>query len=228
MPWPTALCPSPTTARWSAANSFHRGWCRRCAGADLSSFGPSPPNHIHHSARGGSMRAIQYLNGISLAISKFAAYLAALVLCLMVGHIIFEIILRAFSRSTYIMDEMVGYGVAGTTFLALAHSFETSALIRVNLLLEKLERGGMARRVVELFCSCSTLWVMTIVIQYFWNSVSRNFIRGAVSETIAEIPLWIPEGVVLIGMAVFWLQLLTYTLRILFGELPQRADVAMD
>jgi TRAP-type C4-dicarboxylate transport system permease small subunit len=152
------------------------------------------------------------------AISRAAAYLASLVLVLMTAHIIYEIMLRVvFSTSTFILDEIVGYGVAACTFLALGYALERGGLIRVNLLMKLLGDDSVARRAVEFVTISLTLSVVGLQIAYFWRSVVRNFGRGAVSETVAEVPLWIPEGVMLLGLAVFCLHLSVYLLRTLVG-----------
>jgi TRAP-type C4-dicarboxylate transport system permease small subunit len=161
------------------------------------------------------------VQGLALA----AAWAAALVLVGVIGHILVEIVLRAiFSSSTFVLDEFVGYGVAAATFLALPHALERGTLIRVNLLLAPLSDDGLIRRLIELLCILSTLWVVGFVIRYFWRSVSRNWGRGTVSSSVAEVPLWIPEGLMLLGLAIFWLHLVVYLLRIGTGQLPIGTD----
>jgi TRAP-type C4-dicarboxylate transport system permease small subunit len=164
---------------------------------------------------------VQVLQTVSLGLARVAAWAAAAVLVGMVVHILWEIALRAlFYSSTFVLDEFVGYGVAATTFLALPYALERGDLIRVNVLLNVLEENGWARRLVELACIASTLWVVGLVIAYFWRSVTRNWTRGTVSSSIAEVPLWIPEGLMLVGLAIFWLHLLVYLLGICLGRRP--------
>jgi TRAP-type C4-dicarboxylate transport system permease small subunit len=161
---------------------------------------------------------VEWLQAGTDAMSLVAAYLAGLVLMLMTTHIMYEVILRVvFSTSTFILDEIVGYGVAACTFLALGHALEQGGLIRVNLLLKVLGDDGAGRRITEFVTIFLALAAVGFQIAYFWRSVARNFGRGAVSETVAEVPLWIPEGVMLVGLAVFWLHLSVYLLRTLVG-----------
>lgn len=150
-------------------------------------------------------------------ISRVAAALSCVMLVGMVVHILYEIVLRVFfSSSTYVLDEFVGYEVAACTFLALGYSLEHGSLIRVSLLVERL--SGRARRMLDALCAIAALSITSLLIKYYWLNVERSWMRNRVSSSIAEVPLWIPEAVVLIGMLVFWLQLFAYFLRQLTGE----------
>lgn len=152
-------------------------------------------------------------------IARAAAVAAAAIMALMLGMIVLEIVLRTlFDSSTFVLDEFVGYGVAAMTFLALAHTFQDGALIRVTLLLERLR--GNARRIVEIVCAAATLAVIGFATWYFWISVARHWRRGSVSETIAEVPLWIPYGIALFGLGLFVVALAVYLVELLGGARP--------
>ena len=162
---------------------------------------------------------------ITYALSTLGAWLACAILVGMVGHILVEIVLRTlFDSSTYVLDEFVGYGVAATTFLALGYSLEQGTLIRVNLLLGRLE--GATLRVFEAGAALAALFVVAVLIRFFWQGVSRSWERGRVSSSIAEVPMWIPEGLVLLGLGIFWLQLLAYLVRHVAGGASPVAGTA--
>lgn len=155
---------------------------------------------------------MRYFYDTIFVISRMAAALACAVLVGMVSLILYEIILRYFFHSsTYVLDEFVGYGVAACTFLALGYSLEHGSLIRVNVLVSRLQ--GTAKRLFEIFCAALTMVVIGLFIWFFWIRVTRHWTRGTTSSSIAEIPMWIPESMVLLGLSVFWLQLLAYLLR---------------
>ena len=131
-----------------------------------------------------------------------AAWLAVITMFMMVAHILIEIVLRSFfATSTYVLDEFVGYGVAAVTFLALGRAVQTDDLIRVSLVgvlpSKRLQLAFEAFSLISAFVICSGLGYFIAL------SISRNFTRGRVSETIAEVPLWIPEFIVLVGLLVF-------------------------
>lgn len=161
--------------------------------------------------RGGFVSALERL---AKTLSDAAAAGAAVILVLMTGHMCLEMILRAwFATSTFVLDEFIGYGVGSTTFLALAHTFNDGALIRVHLLIGRL--AGPARLAVEIFCVGCTTAAMMFLLVYLARSALGNFAQGTTSSTIAAVPIWIPETVMAIGLLLFCLQLIVYLLRII-------------
>jgi TRAP-type C4-dicarboxylate transport system permease small subunit len=169
---------------------------------------------------------MKIIQNVVFTISRYAAYLAAAICIYMLVHILLEIVVRSFlGTSTYCMDEFVGYAVGTMAFLALGYSLETGALIRVNLLLKHLD--GWIRRGVELFCCVTTLLGMAVPMYYFFVSARRFYIRGTTSATWADVPTWIPEACFLVGMVLFWIQLLAYTLRVVTGQIDLRTERAV-
>lgn len=153
------------------------------------------------------------------SISRLAAGLAAAILVGIVGLILYEIVLRYFfSTSTFVLQEFVGYGVATCTFLSLGYALEHGSLIRVNMLLSRVSDGW--QRVLEGLAAVLTMSIVAMVMWFFWLRVLRHWNRGSVSNSIAEVPLWIPEGALLVGLGIFWLQLFAYGLRQLTGHPP--------
>jgi TRAP-type C4-dicarboxylate transport system permease small subunit len=157
------------------------------------------------------------LERISYRLAKIAAYISAVILVYMVLHVLFEIILRVFfAKSTYVLDEFVAYGTAAITFLCLAYSLHDDTLIRVGMLLNRV--GPKTRVALEFFSVSITLAIVAYIIYYFWaKTFWRDFTRNTLSESIAEIPLWIPESFALIGLLLFGLQLLAMLFRIIVG-----------
>ena len=153
------------------------------------------------------------------AISQVSAALACMALIGMVGHILYEIVLRTlFATSTFVLDEFVGYGVAACTFLSLGYALEHGNLIRVNILLDRL--GGVARRAVETICALLTMMATLCLSWFFWLRIERDWARGTTSSSIAEFPSWIPQAAILAGLLVFTLQLFAYGLRQVFDTPP--------
>jgi TRAP-type C4-dicarboxylate transport system permease small subunit len=157
------------------------------------------------------------------AFSNLCVGLAGALLVGMTGYTLLESVLRsAFSTSTYVMTELVGYAMAPMTTLAMARTLRGGMLIRVNLLTQLL--GQRARRFLELACVLVTLVVILYVGSLFWTEAVRNWQRGAVSDTIARVPLWIPPALILSGLPIFVLELCLYARDLLRGSPPIEED----
>ena len=139
-------------------------------------------------------------------LSAMAAHLAMLAIVLMAGHILLEILLRAFwSTSTFVMDEFVGYEVAAMTFLGLGAALDDKVLLRVNILLLPLR--GRVRAFAEIMNALVTLAVFAFVAYFLIVHLMRSYSRGTTSISVLEVPLWIPQSFVVIGILVFCVQL---------------------
>jgi TRAP-type C4-dicarboxylate transport system permease small subunit len=99
--------------------------------------------------------------------------------------------------------------------LGLGHALQSGALVRVDLVLGKLGPG--LRRWVEVALCLVTLALMGFLMRFFWISVQRAYERGTISMTRAATPIWIPEGIMLAGMAIFTFALAVYCLRLVLG-----------
>ncbi len=150
-------------------------------------------------------------------LARMGAYLAGAVLVGMVGLILWEIVLRSvFHTSTFVMDEFVGYGVASATFMALAYALGQGQIIRVGLLIERASPG--LRRWLEILSAMVGMVTAGLLIHFFWLRVARAWTRGSVSNSVAQVPMWIPEAIVMGGLSLLWLQLLAHLIRNSLGE----------
>lgn len=167
---------------------------------------------------------LKAFQGAVFGLSRIAAGVAEVILVAMVAHIMIEIVLRNFlDTSTFALDEFVGYEMAAMAFLAMGYSLEKGSLIRVSLLRGPLRKQPRTRRGFELFCALSTLAATAIPIVFFARSIGVAYQRGYTTGTITNISQWIPETFVLVGLGIFWLQLLAYTLRVLRSEVDLTA-----
>ena len=173
-------------------------------------------------------RLVFTLDRVARFLSIVSAVGAGLVLMAMIIHVLAEIVLRSFFMSTtYVLEEMIGYGIAAMSFLGLGYALNEGALIRMNLLLLKLG-NTQTRRVVEIICVGAALTFTCIASWYFYVNAVRDFMRGYVSETFSETPLWLPPSIMLVGMIVFVLQLTTYLLRVLIGDVSFAGESKSD
>lgn len=174
-----------------------------------------------------ALRAAGFAYRASARIAVAASWVAALFMAGMVGLIVTEIVLRSFfGTSTHIVEEYVGYGLMTMIFLALAHTLDSGALIRVDIVLSAL--GPAPRRVLEILICLVSVAVVVFVGDNFWTHMVRRYEGGTVSNSIAATPLWIPEAFVCFGFALFGLQVLFYLLRLCLGGDLIRDDQEFD
>lgn len=147
------------------------------------------------------------MSSLARTLSRIGNFAAILALAYMLAHILLEIVLRnVFARSTYVLDEFVGYAVSALTFLALGETLRTGKLIRVNLLHDWV--GAGARKALEIFAMSSAIAVGAFASVYVGKSVLRSYQRGTTSASVAEVPQWLPEALLLAGLCIFVLQAL--------------------
>ncbi len=149
-------------------------------------------------------------------LTRVAAIGACMILVAMVLFILYEIVLRTFfDASTYVLDEFIGYGVATMTFLSLAAALKDNSLIRVNLLLAVL--GEAPRRVIEVVSYLIGAALFGFIAAYFLKFAMRDFERGTVSNSVAQVPLWIPQATMLAGILILIIQFLVLAIHIVRG-----------
>ena len=153
---------------------------------------------------------------IVMALSRVANWIAMLALVYMFLHIGLEIVLRnVFSTSTFVLDEFVGYAVSIMTFMALGETLRRREHIRVTLLTNRVAHGPRCALFAFGYFSCVA--VASLGLWFIGQSVLRNYTRGTTSSSIAEIPQWIPQAFVFVGLLVFALQALALFIGALKG-----------
>jgi TRAP-type mannitol/chloroaromatic compound transport system permease small subunit len=152
-------------------------------------------------------------------IAHAAAAMSAVILIAMIGLILVEIAMRnLLGLSLGWAGELVGYGVAAITFNALAYTMQRNALIRVSLVAGVAGRIPRLGRILDLTTLTVTLLAVGLAWTFFLDSILRHWARGSVSATRAEVPLWIAEGFVLLGLTLFGLQLLVSLANFMVGN----------
>lgn len=138
--------------------------------------------------------------------SRTAAAGAALILAYMVAHIVLEIMLRAiWSTSTFVLDEFIGFAVAASAFLGLAEALRVGKLIKIDLVVSRLTPLG--RKIAFAAAAAITAGSVGLLSAYVWRTMSRDYLRGTLSTSIAEVSIWMPTALIFIGLVVFLVQL---------------------
>jgi TRAP-type C4-dicarboxylate transport system permease small subunit len=98
-------------------------------------------------------------------------------------------------------DDIVSWLCAASAFLALGYTFRAGELIRVSLLLERLP--PRARRPAETACLVAALLVVGYATWAVTGFVYDSWQFGEVAQGLLQIPIWIPQASLVIGLAVF-------------------------
>ena len=164
-------------------------------------------------------------------LSAAGAVLAAIVFMGMALLVVTDVIMRnTMGRSTLIATEFSGYALAAMTYLSLAFTFREGAHIRITFVHDRLPKA--LRRPVELLLAAGAIFVTWLALTSVWEMVTTSFERGTIAYTVARTPLYIPQGVILIGLGLLLLQLVSYFVSVaVTGEMletvSEEEEVAM-
>ncbi|MDZ7713751.1 MAG: TRAP transporter small permease [Rhodovibrio sp.] len=120
-----------------------------------------------------------------------------------------------------------GYFLTGATFFALPYALKRGAHIRVTLVIQAL--GPKTRQVVEVWCILVGLAIAGFFTWYTFGLVAASYRYGDMSTGMVAIPIWIPQGALVLGGAVLTIALLDELVVALRGGTPahERANVGI-
>ena len=79
-------------------------------------------------------------------------------------------------------------------------------------------------RVLDFACTVGAIAITGIMAYGFYDLAARSFERGSKSYFTMQTPLWIPQGVLAIGVFLLLAALVARALRILIGEAPDLVE----
>lgn len=170
----------------------------------------------------GEPRWLVIVARASSLLNQTAAVIAAVMLVLMVLLILLEIALRFFSLSTFMADALVGRGVAAITFLALGWTLEQGSMIRIRVLTSRLK--GIWRTIASAFAIITTEVLVLWLSWFQFHTTVKLFMQGRTSETYFPIPLWIQQGILLVGLWLVAITLVVLFLRLLVTGVSEQDD----
>ena len=139
-------------------------------------------------------------------LSDVMANISAVILGLMTLLILVEIFIwNLFEKTTLIADEYSAYGLAAIIFLGAGYCLKEKGHIRITLVIgflpEKVER------IITFIATLTTTVFMGYLWWYLFKMVKSAIRYESTSGTLTNTPLWIPQTVMLIGAACFFIQL---------------------
>jgi TRAP-type C4-dicarboxylate transport system permease small subunit len=139
-------------------------------------------------------------NGLN-RIYIWSGYGSGALLVFLCGLILYSVLARLLGLYLGGVNDVAGYVMATSTFMALSYTFRSNGHIRVGLVLQRFT--GNSRRGLEILC----LGIMTAVIWYFAYYMGRlvyySYIFGERSEGADATPMWIPQTPVALGSLLF-------------------------
>jgi TRAP-type C4-dicarboxylate transport system permease small subunit len=120
-----------------------------------------------------------------------AAYLAALLLIGTLAMVLLGIAGRLLNFHVPGTDAYAGYCMAGSGFLALAHTLKRGEHIRVTLVLDHL--GTAARRGLELWSLAAATLLSGLFALYSVRLAFQSWEFNDVSTASDATPLWLPQ-----------------------------------
>jgi len=162
--------------------------------------GPSSPTTASAAAPPASA-----IGRLAERISNIAGVLAGVCVVLILLIVCSEVVLRQFKRSMLVTDEIAGYFNAALVYLGLAYTLRSGGFIRVELVYDALPHAlrQLARWVftgIAAVFVAITLYFATVHVMYAFN-------QGTRAVSVLDTPEWLPQSVMIIGLAVLLLQL---------------------
>jgi len=146
------------------------------------------------------------------ALDNWMARISSVILGLMTVLILLEIFIwNAFQATTLIADEYSAYGLAAIIFLGAGYCLREKGHIRITIILDFLP-AKMAR-VITFGATVVTAIFMGYLWWYLYKMMRAAFHYDSTSGTLTNTPIWIPQLIMLIGAAVFFLQLVGTTIK---------------
>ncbi|WP_192036918.1 TRAP transporter small permease [Halomonas sp. YLGW01] len=171
-------------------------------------------------------------------IYDLGAYGAAFCLCLICTLITAQIVGRLVDKAAAQLgldslglaipglSDISGFLLVGASFLGLAYTFVNGGHIRVTLLIGHLP--AKVRVFIELWCLSLALLLSSYLAFYEYRLLADSIAFNETSYGLVPIPLWIPQGVMLAGTALFCLALFEAWLSTLTTALTRPATFTVD
>jgi len=115
-------------------------------------------------------------------------------------------------------DDITSWLCAASAFLALGHTFRHGELVRVGLLIDRLE--GPRRRAAEIVALGVTVSFVGYMAWAVGKFVYESWKFHEIAQGLIKIPIWIPQLTFAIGVLIFFVAVLDELVLVLRNEKP--------
>lgn len=169
------------------------------------------------------MGMITRLKNLFIKISTSFGNIALFAMMLM---IVTEVILRTFFHtSTMISEEYAGYFMGIVVFWGAAQALNDGSFVRIQIAYDRYK--GRAKKIFDLACDTIVLVFNSYLVYFFYGLVQQAIKYGAVSFGVSRTPLWIPRGILLVGMVIFEITLILRLIEDISKPLEQKSAFEM-
>lgn len=148
------------------------------------------------------------LDGLYTASGALAAMFLALIFTIIIVQVAFNTIDRiagllfgqAIGLAIPSYADFAGFFLASTSFLGLASTLRSGDLIRVNLVLQRM--NPVIRRIAELWGTAIGSLVSAMATWYAVQLALDAWRYNELSTGIIAIPMWIPQLSLILGLAI--------------------------
>lgn len=122
-----------------------------------------------------------------------------------------EVVARAQAQSFSFTWEFSQYAMAAIFALAAGPAIRTGVHVRITLLAELIPPP--LQKALDLLANLVALIIVTLIVLALWTKTFTSYERGILATSVTKSPLWVPQAIVLWGMAQLWLDLAARLLR---------------
>jgi TRAP-type C4-dicarboxylate transport system permease small subunit len=149
-------------------------------------------------------------------LSYSVGHVATVSILLMMLLISVEVFIRkTFGMSTKIAHDMSGFLLVAVTFLGAAETLRAGKHLRVTILFDNL--GTRLRRICEFINLAITMVFIALLLWSTLGLTVDSYLRGNLTDGIIQLPEYLPQALMPVGLAVFLLQLFANLTRLLKG-----------
>ena len=116
-------------------------------------------------------------------------------------------------------DDLVSWCMVATSFLGLAHTFRHGEMIRVGLLIDRLE--GRARHVVEIIALALGTGIVGFFAYYAVQLTYYSWRFNDIAQGVLPVPLWIPQLGYAGGLIILLIAFIDEFIHVVRGNTPR-------
>lgn len=169
---------------------------------------------------GKAPSALSGLESVVAALTMAAAACGALVVLVMLAVIGYSVFMRYFLGTPVTWtDELSGYLVVATVMLGTGEALRRGDHIAVDLVTSKLQARG--RRLVDVWANLAVIAVAVTLLISTRETLSYSYNFDILSTGYLEVPMWIPQSILVVGGVLLVLAAVLKILQTLFAPTRQ-------